>query len=46
MWLALGATAIVAAVLGWELALPRARAELAPAEGGGRPLASRRRCPR
>jgi hypothetical protein len=27
MWLALGATAIVAAVLGWELALPRARAE-------------------
>ncbi len=28
MWLALGAAAIVAAVLGWELALPRVRAEL------------------
>ena len=28
MWLALGATAVVAAVLGWELALPRARAQL------------------
>ncbi len=27
MWLALGAAAIVAAVLGWELALPRVRAQ-------------------
>ncbi len=27
MWLALGATAIVATVLGWELALPRVRAQ-------------------
>ncbi len=28
MWLALGAAAVMAAVLGWELAAPRARAEL------------------
>jgi hypothetical protein len=28
MWLALGAAAIMAAVLGWELAAPRVRAEL------------------